>query len=442
MEQGTDFARYRWQVSIIIDRWFEAGYASMARVIFIEYTRHSVSFREDGVAVLGELSVVNNMPVILRINGFIWEEAGAYLAHRANDVAIGLINIRTLHSIAWRLHAYLAFCEQEAIDPMLFGTRRDEKPTYRYYGYLIRQRRGDEKKRLMTSTASARINAVVTFYRWLMTMGLLPDSARPFIPKRVYMYSHDNYGHAHAHPIISTDLVIRRGLQHGTVLEGRLYPVTRKIRDQLIRSAYEKSSPEFALMLDLGFRTGMRIQTICGLTIKALSLAYPGDILGTHYLRVGPKNGVPTKLGVNYTVQIPSELLERLWSYVSSSRRSLRGAQSKPEDGNLIFLTRFGLSYCPTGRDSSTSINQELHRLRNRHPDLDLRDFHFHCTRATFGTSIVLAGLESGERVDKVVNRVRQLLGHKRSETSLAYIKFVEELRTNSAIDSSIVTSL
>jgi len=121
-----------------------------------------------------------------------------------------------------------------------------------------------------------------------------------------------------------------------------------------------------------------------------------------------------------------------------SARRLLRIASARPQDAALVFLNSWSKPYNRRGSDASGSVSQDLHRLKAKFAGQDLCEFYFHCTRATFGTSIVLAGLEAGERVDHIVNRVKQLLGHKHAATSLRYISFVEEIRTNDVIDEEL----
>lgn len=406
----------------------------MATVKHIDYTVHDLA-SDTLVLSLSPIGILRGAPVIYGANGSMWEEAAAYLASRLRLVWSGELDIRTVESDAKHLRAYLAYCESLAIQPMQFGARRQDKPTYAFRGYVI-----DQKKRrvLAPSTASVRMNTVKQFFAWALKSGILPASAQPYIETSTHTQVQDRAGFSRRISIVTSDLSIRKSNRDRSSPEHGLIPVSRSMRDELIAAGYRHASPEFALMLDLGFRSGMRIETICGLTLESLAHATSNVTGQTCYIKVGPAHGVPTKQGVNYSPQIPRELVIRLQQYASSARRLKRTVGADEKSKHLLFVNRWGRPYVDLGRQGANPISQLLQRLKLHLPHVDLRQFYFHCTRATFGTTVVLAGLAAGERKDRIVRRLMELLGHRHASSSFRYVAFVEELTTSEAIDREL----
>ncbi|MFZ6638547.1 tyrosine-type recombinase/integrase [Undibacterium sp. TC4M20W] len=411
----------------------------MAYILNIEYQRYAASSSGEPNALKKTGEKIQNFPVIVQKNGSPWLAGCAYLCSSAQDVFAGSLSIKTIRSYSWQLLSYLQYCEDSGLDPMRFGTTRLEKPSYLYKGYLVKQKNGTASKKLSSSTVTARINAVTRFFAWAIDHGWLEASAEPFRLKSSVATKIDQFGFEKKISVQSTDLSIRKSRTSSTTVEGGLTPVSTKVRDEILAYATMYSSPEFSIMLELGFRTGLRIQTICGLHVEAFSNAVPSDVQGLHYFNVGPKYGIPTKFGVNYKPQIPDDLLLKIKSYINSPRRLDRAAKANDSNKKIILLNRWGKPYNDAGSDLSSSVSQDLNRLRKKTAGkLDLREFYFHCTRATFGTSIVTAGLQAGIRVDHIINRLKDLLGHKNASTTLSYIKFIEAMNVNNTIDDEL----
>jgi len=404
----------------------------MGRLIQIDYVLHNAE--GNPLAECARLP----LPVLLRSNGELWEEGSAYLCALARDISELGGSIETASSIAWHLHYYLVFCESMDFDPMRFGVARIDKPTYRFRGHLIKRIRGEISPVLATSTAQSRIRAVISFYRWLLDSGQLSPTAQPFVEKRKTLErqtSTRNY----SLEVRTTDLTIRRGRSSSSsILEDGLHPVSIEYRNQMIEAARRFCSLEFSLILEIGFLTGMRLGTITGLTIDALRLAREAELASYKYIRVGPAYGIPTKFDVTYSPLIPVSLLQRLEGYATSLRRLARENRAGEKDKGLLFLNRFGKPYNSEHGAASSNASQELHKLRKGLPHLDLSSFYFHCTRATFGTSIVLAGLRVGEQLDIIVNRLKDLLGHKDASISLKYVDFVESQQRNELVEKEL----
>ena len=82
---------------------------------------------------------------------------------------------------------------------------------------------------------------------------------------------------------------------------------------------------------------------------------------------------------------------------------------------------------------------QDMARLRKAaRGRLDLSGFYFHCSRATFGTSIVQAGLKARVPIDRILARLKALMGHADARTSLRYVQFVETEAQDEAIEAEM----
>lgn len=418
---------------------------SLARIDFRPFM---VSDGDPPLLEVGDAGRIAGLPVLYFADGRMWEEGSAYLADRA----IRLIeddpgnDLQSVKSAAWQLRAYLEFCEEKGLDPMTFGPRRSEKPSYLFRGRLLQQRKGiavrddgTRLKRLAPSTVSNRIGAVARFFMSALDDGVIPFAHPPCRITFANVQVRTAHGTARTIRVRTTDLSIRYRAAERNTVEGGLKPVSLAMRDEIIAHARKHCSIEFALMLELGFMGGPRIQTICDLKCTSLKNATLREEERLCIIPVGPKRNVATKFGVDYDVQIPTRLLDQLRDYSESTRRLLRAAKATPSNRELLFLTRFGDRYNRRGADESTSIAQDMSRLRKAVlGSLDLSSFYFHCSRATFGTSIVLAGLKSGIAIDRILHRLKTLMGHKDSKTSLRYVQFVENELTNAKIDEEL----
>lgn len=222
----------------------------MAIVKHIDFTVHDVTY-EMVTPSLAPLGTLKGAPVIYGRDQVMWEEAAAYLASRLRLVWSRELDIRTVESDAKHLRAYLEYCEFHSLSAMEFGARRQDKPTYRFRGFVIDQKR---RRVIAPSTASARMNAVKQFFAWALKCGILPASAQPYIETSAHTQVQDRAGFSRRIAISTSDLSIRKSSRQRASLEGGLTPVSRTQRDELIAAGYRHASPEFALILDLGFR--------------------------------------------------------------------------------------------------------------------------------------------------------------------------------------------
>lgn len=232
--------------------------------------------------------------------------------------------------------------------------------------------------------------------------------------------------------VASTDLAITNRRAPGYRLEDGLLPVSIEHREEITEFAKKYASEELFLMLTTGFATGMRLGTLADLKIQSLERAVPDPSSPELFrIAVGPGADPPvhTKGGVTGQIHITRANLEALREYFYSARRLKRQALAKPQNSDLLFLTRFGNPYAERGSDKSPAINVAMHSLREKGKSQGLkvlRHFHFHQTRCTFATELARLAISAAGAINALAI-VKEFLLHKNEASSLRYIKFVEQ---------------
>nr|WP_257222343.1 site-specific integrase [Acinetobacter sp. YH12120] len=199
---------------------------------------------------------------------------------------------------------------------------------------------------------------------------------------------------------------------------------------EILTLADERASEEFALMLRIGFFTGLRLGSITDLKVSTLQNATIIPNVGLKMLSVGPgaRPPVATKFDVSGSVPIPTELVDTLLDYAMSTRRLKRQALASHKDQDILFLTRYGNTY---SGDNSRAVNVEISRFRTLGKDLGinvLRGFHFHRTRATYATELMKLALKLMS-VSESIQFVREACLHKDEMTTMKYVRFIENNR-------------
>lgn len=395
----------------------------MARLEFIrsEPLRFQVE-QGQGQWVAAHGETISRLPQLVWADGATWAEANLWALEKAREG-----NAKTIQSAMNHVLAYANWLEAEELDWWHFPARASERCLLRFRGNLIRARdRGD----IAPSTCSHRMAAVVRFYRWLQATGLLTSPWPLWTERKVGIRLADAFGFEHTLRVTTTDLAIpNRKVAGALQLEDGVMPLTLEGMRQVRRYSDERASQELALLLRVGFETGMRLDSILDLKLDTLERAAPDPVagLGWYRLAVGPgaRPAVRTKGSATGMVPIPKSLLDALRAYATSTRRLKRQALASPGNRDLLFLTRFGNTYAdPQGR----AVNVEMSRLRAA-AEADgievFRSFHFHRTRATFATSLMRAALKHLE-VGDAISFVREACLHRNESTTLKYVKFIE----------------
>ena len=371
-----------------------------------------------------ERGAVEGFPQILWSDGQPWREANLWLMSRSQE---DLVKLETVVSNAENLYAYARWLEATDTDWRSFPKRLRDRCLVKYRTALLATR---DASNLASSTASSRIRVALAFYRWIYGAGLLGTNGPPWTDRLKTIKITNDVGLERTVVTRSSTLSIPNRRRKDS-LEGGLTPLRVDVRDDFLRFAWEQASRELALMLTVGFFTGMRLGTITDLRSMTLLNAVPDPLDDqTSRLSVGPDASPPvaTKFDVTGSPVIPTLLLEELKQYVISERHMRRVELASAEDSDLVFLTRYGGRYADRGVHKSPSINVELHRLRLAalKAGIPVGAFRFHDSRATFGTVVADTAVRQGSAVN-AVSMVMDLLLQKDEASALKYIKFVEK---------------
>lgn len=362
------------------------------------------------------------MPAVLWMSEEPWLAATVYLRRKAFEVEAMGGSQKTISVHATALAAYATFLESNNLAWDDFPEDKSLRPTYRYRGYLL-GRCG--AKDLARSTAANQISVLRNFHGWALHTGALSNlNARPYQPRHVAVRYTDGVGLQKAKIVLSSDLAIKRPTVERRGVEEGCSPLRMADRDHVLRICRQHFRDEFNLVMKLGFFAGLRSGTIVGLTHIALRNHFPSpDIPGWKAISVGTEYGIPTKGGVGYHPSMPEPLLLELLEYCRSVRRARRVKCADAVDRDLVFLGNRGQRF------SNRSFSMDMTELRRmaKVQGLQLPRFHFHCTRATFGTAFVLASLKAGHKSNDIYPSLMRLMGHANAASSKHYIDFVED---------------
>lgn len=410
-----------------IDAAGQGSYA-IATLEFVRYSR-SIPDVVDGVlqwsAAPGH-KTIDRLPQICWADGRSWAEANLWARNQAVDDAK---DIETVISAMVALHSYANWLEAEGLSWWHFPDAPADRCLNKFRGDLVSARDGGL---LAPSTVSSRMAAVVRFYRWVKAKRLLTVDKPLWEERVVGIRVRDAFGFENTLNVRTTSLSIPNRKPKGVLeLEDGISPVTIPTMRKIVQLAADEASYELLHMLRLGFETGLRLGSICDLKVQTLLRAARDPVAGWHRLSVGPGASPPvaTKFAVTGAVPIPDGLLQELRSHITSTRRLMRQALAAPEHRDLLFLTRFGKPYAGAG---SRAVNVEMGRLRKigLHRGVgEIRDFHFHRTRATFATELMRAAL-TFMPVAAAVSFVRDCCLHADDATTMKYVKFIESSKT------------
>lgn len=365
------------------------------------------------------------LPQIVWANGTPWREANLW-AHTQHSKGK---NSKTVASAMGHIYAYAKWLESEGIDWWHFPARESERCLVRFRGFLIDER---DQAKLAPSTAKQRMATVVRLYRWLTAANLISPEWPMWQDKTFGVQLVDTFGFQRTMRVSSTDLAIPNRKIPGFTLEDGLLPVAASAVGEILTFADEHASQELAIMLRIGFGTGMRIGSICDLQWQTLERAVPDPCFpGFYFIAIGPGAHPPvkTKFGVTGQTWICTADLDLLKTYMFSTRRLRRQLLAAKEDKNHIFLTRYGKRYEAKGNSSVRAVTVEMARLREvaRSKQVAaLQDFKFHQSRCTFATELAKAALRHGNP-SFAIQLVKRALLHRHEATTLKYIKFIEQ---------------
>lgn len=391
----------------------------MANLEYIHYIPHrpevhsgAVKWVQDGV-----IRSVDGLPQILWETGEPWREANVWALELARNRDVKL---KTVHSLFGHLYQYSIWLEKEQIDWRHFPQTKAERVLTRYRGFLIESR---DHGLLKPSTTTARMNAVIRFYRYAAGRNFVSRDAPKFEDQSVVLRYFDTAGFERTMTRVTTDISIPNRARPGLRLEDGLLPISRHHMTELLQFTKENCSEELHLMLMVAFFTGARIGTITTLHVQALDKALPDpEVHGMWSIPVGPGTGIDTKFDVSGHLMIPDDLMKTLKAYATSRRHIDRIIKAADADKSYLFLTRHSNRY------TTSAVAREMVTLRRSGHAAGLKflqSFKFHQSRATFGTWLVSICLEVAS-VKASIEFVKRAMHHKDAATTFGYITFIE----------------
>jgi integrase len=359
---------------------------------------------------------VRRLPQIFWDGGEGWAEANYWALDRASHPQA---DVETVKALMKHLYAYASFLEETEMDWRHFPMRLADRAVIRFRGRLIEQ---IDNGALASSTARARMAAVVQFYRHAQAHGFVTAESPLWRDRAVVIPYHDDAGFQRTMVRVTTDLAIPNRARPGVTLEDGLTPLRTEHMEQLLSFALENSPEELHLMLLTGFFTGARIETILTLSISNLERAMPDPFMkGFSLLRVGPGTGVATKFNVEGALLVPDFLLAELKAYAYSTRRLLRESKAAKAHRTRLFLTKNSVPY------ASASVTRLMTDLRRATLAAGLRfmdRFKFHQSRATYGTWLMQLALSATSEANAIA-LVKGAMLHKHEATTFRYVRFL-----------------
>lgn len=402
----------------------------------------------------------NLFPVVLDRSGVPWPLGTLFilskLENRSNP------EMTTFQNLVDDLGAFKEWLDQyERPEELMFNFPRIKlrRPTYRYHGFLEKQKYAQE---ISPRTAQRRMGTVIALYRWLVDNKFF-EPEYPLWEERAYkLYCKNVEGFSISKSVMTTDVSIKvakaKDPFDGTIQDGgELRPLMGEEQQWVLDAAYAKGNAEAYLLQLLMLGTGARIQSACTMRVRHVtddkpkfSKALGGD--GEVFrLRAGPGTGIDTKGNKSGVLQIPRPLYEILRTYARSERAKKRRLRAFGGDNpdQYLFLTQQGNPYYVAksetlGFDPEMTVHhrkagqtlrqflkdQAIPYIRERHD----RTFHYriHDLRASFGmnmTEIQSALVQKGIiSFQKARMNVKDLMWHERFETTDNYLDYRSQM--------------
>ena len=411
-----------------------------------------------------------NFPIIIQGDGHPSEVFNLYLIKKLQQTV--QYDFKTFASVSNQLVDFQRFLEDEQLDCLKFYKLKQLNAIFKYRTRLIGQANAGL---ISVSSARGRINAVVNFYRFLVTEDLIDHQhyGMPFQDVYKYIAVDNEFGARRKMAIKSHDLAIhvpaKAHNSEAIVDGGELSPLSVEEQELVLR-ALQKSSREYQLMFYLALFTGARLQTICTLRIESL-LNRTADNNGFIRLPVGAGTGVDTKFQKPMTLLIPNWLAQDIKIYSKSEQARQRRQKSHYGDvnENYVFLTKLGTPFYTSKAEqqeltakikSSDSYGIRLKLYEGEAvrsylkvvllPEICMVDpkfqsFKFHDLRASFGMNLLesqLQHLPEGHSTMIAVEYVQARMGHRNISTTLQYLNYKSRLQWRSKIQHEYESSL
>ncbi|WP_045395064.1 site-specific integrase, partial [Vibrio rotiferianus] len=381
------------------------------------------------------------LPTLFNGDGSFNHEANSYLFYQK-----AVKDAKDLNPCSQALFTYYQFLEDENLAWDTFPPVKRLKPTYLFRSHLLKQ---IKKGNLAHSTASVRMNQIVNYYKWLMHDGYLKIKNEKEAPFKMEFVSVQSTGMlAHISPtftVETSDLRIKVPKDASSKNIRPLSPLTQESLSTLTRHL-PSTSEELRLQVLISIDTGMRIQEVATLSLRALDTATPlAESKHRYEIVLSPQStGVQTKYLKQRRVEISSELLTTLNEYRTSERRikrvnklntklessSWNGPSLKQdaierlelcEHHEPLFVSEQGNPVTAKSIEARwtefrTSIKKTCSSFTHR----------FHDLRSTYGTyrlnDLLVADLSPMESMELLMG----WMGHKNESTTWKYLRYLQ----------------
>ncbi|AUW04410.1 tyrosine-type recombinase/integrase [Vibrio campbellii] len=335
-----------------------------------------------------------------------------FLLHKASD------NHKDLSSMAKAFKTWVKWLVDEKIDPFSVPKFKFKSPTYGFRQHLIE--RVTENHNLKTSTANSYMLVIKAFYETLYEDGILDKS---------HFYHHKTSIINGYRKLQSSDLAIRVRRS----VDGNLNPLNREVQLnalKLLKNQNKNFQLVFKLMILCGLRLSEALSFPCKLLREEL---FPND--GSKLIRgvtIGPAHGVQTKFDTDrelfITVILANEILDHEFSidYIKNKTNYLEKRKEKSKHIPLFI----GKSY---NNYSKEAFYSSWVRFKNSYQEMfnEKFDHRPHDLRATFATNLLKVALYSfPNNIDTCIETTRIYMGHRNTDTTLKYIKFLNRKKT------------
>lgn len=394
----------------------------------------------------------NCFPVVLDSAGVPWAEAAVYILSRLEVTAAP--SMTTYAAIAEDLSAYRKFMDEEGLNWAHFPGMKLARPTYRFNAHLRYMVSAEEIK---SSTASRRMGAVITLYRWLIGEGVLKPENPPWVESDVYIGFTDSHGFKRQKLVITTDVSIKVPKESdpydGHINDGgKLRPLPLEEQGWLMDALLSCGNTEMTFIHLFGLLTGARIQTILTTRVKNVSNELKGNP-GEVRIPIGLRTDIDSKKDKQTVLHLPVWFYGMLRTYAHSQRATKRRQRAKGGDNEdqYLFLSVRGAPLYQSKKDARTfdDTNELRHVksgqavrqfiterilpfIREKYRVEDFR-YKFHDTRATAGmnwTDHQLKLVEQGKiTLHQAQDFVRVRMGHESSATTDLYLQFRQKLK-------------
>lgn len=310
---------------------------------------------------------------------------------------------------------------------------------YLYRDHLLRNvltedENGDITGIYTPSTASNYVQRLVAYYDFLRVERIVRFS-KEFIPyvystrkipkkQKAKMLDHNMLGHLQKG---NNDIYINTtGLTNpfGKVQSVESHHKLSPLRDDEKYVFYEylnidESNDVKGLMLYLKAEAGLRVEEL--VTFPESEVRKPhGDVEAVTISEI--RNGCMTKFDKERTIEVPAEVMERLYQYKLSKERKDSISKSLLRH-QCLFVKSDGLNY------ATNTIQKHVEEIRNN-IRLTYPEMYFtpHDLRATFATNWMYnEHMKTGRLFDVMIDDLAKIMGHDDTATTQKYIRYMND---------------